>query len=318
MTAGTTSEDYNLKYFRHLSDNDEDYSWESPGWRAFFTGAARRTLEISGDVRTVLDVGCAKGLFVMALLDQGADARGFDISAASIADAPEEIRDRVWVSSATEPIAGRYDLVTCIEVFEHLSPEDAERAIDIICACTDKVLMSSTPEDFREPTHINVRTVAEWAAAFAARGFFRRTDIDTCFLTPWAIYLERADPTRRELVHQYETSLQPLRSEVGVKRQALLEASRTIAKLESERESDELLNEERDRYRALEHEVLRLRDHAITCEAMTGTARWERDRAMEVAAAARDELEAVKSSERWRVGGMMLSPVAAVKRRTGH
>ena len=317
MTTGTTSEYYSLKYFAHLSDGDEDYSWESAGWRAFFTGVAKRTLEIAGDVQTVLDVGCAKGLFVMALLEQGVDAKGFDLSEASIADAPEPVRDRVWVGSATEPIAGHYDLVTCIEVLEHMSPEDADRAIDVICGVTDKILMSSTPLDFTEPTHINVRPVAYWAAAFAARGFYRRMDADTGFLTPWAIYLERGHPTTRELVHRYEATLQPMRAELSEKRQGLLDASRTIARLESQQDTQEELEVERDRVRALEHELLRLRDHAIGCEAVAGTARYERDRALEMAATARDELDAVRASERWRVGGVLLSPVAAVKRRTG-
>jgi hypothetical protein len=200
---------------------------------------------------------------------------------------------------------------------EHLSPEDAKRAIDNICAATDRVLLSSTPGDFDEPTHVNVHPVADWVAAFATRGFFRRTDVDVTFLAPWAIYLERSPLQPRDVVHRYETYLYPLRLEVGVKRQSLLEATRQISQLEETSADSEHRAAERERVRELEHELLRLRDHAIGCEAVAGTARYERDRALEMAAVARDELDAVRASERWRVGGILLSPVAAVKRRTG-
>lgn len=306
--TATTSEDYNLRYFSHYSDTDEEYDWDSPGWRAFFTGIAKRTLEVTGPAARTLDVGCAKGFLVMAFLEQGSDAYGIDISETSIAAAPEPVRERVRVGSATEPFGARYDLITCTEVLEHLSPPDAELAIDNICAATDRIVLSSTPGDFDEPTHVNVHPVADWVAAFALRGFYRRTDIDMSFLAPWAIYFEQATLQPRDIVHRYETYLYPLRLEVGVKREALLEASRTISRLEDAK-GDE------DRVHALEHELLRLRDHAIACEATTATARLERDRALADVAATRAELAAVRMSERWRLGGLLLSPVAAVKRR---
>ena len=36
-----------------------------------------------------------------------------------------------------------------------MSPGDAQLAIDHMCAATDRVLFSSSPGDFNEPTHIN-------------------------------------------------------------------------------------------------------------------------------------------------------------------
>jgi hypothetical protein len=322
--AGTTSEDYSLQYFSHLSDSDEDYLWESPGWQGFFLGVARRTLAATGPAHRTLDVGCAKGFLVMAFLQQGCDAWGFDIAEAAIADAPEPVQQRVRVASSTEPFDGQFDLITCIEVLEHLSPEDAEVTIDNLCVATDRVVLSSTPHDFDEPTHINVHPLADWVAAFAARGFFRRTDVDMSFLTPWAVYFERATLTPRDVVHRYETLLYPLRLEVGVKRDALLEASRTIARMEADQELPTdaagrpltaALQQAEERIRVLEHDLLRLRDHAIACEAIVGTARLERDRAVHEAEVAREELQAVRASERWRLGGALLYPVAAVKRR---
>lgn len=320
-TGGTTAVDYSEAYYRHYSDTEEPYAWSSPEWRAFFIGVARRIVEATGPTGSVLDVGCAKGMLVQAFLSVGVPrAEGFDISPSAIADADPEVADRLRVGTATVPIEGRYDLITCVEVLEHLSPPDAAAAIDHMCAASDRLVISSTPHDFDEPTHVNVHPVADWAAELAGRGFYRRTDVDLSFLSPWAAYFEKApDLTRRDLVHRYETALWPLREEVGVKRQALLEAHRTLNAAEEQAaqhaDDSELVAQ-------LRHEVLRLRDHAIGAEAEVGTTRAELTRLRHEIAAAQQQLDEhsralreVLGSNRWKMGGAMLSPLATVKRR---
>ncbi len=102
--------------------------------------------------------------------------------------------------------------MSCIEVLEHMSPADAQVAIDNIAAVTDRLLFSSSPGDHDEPTHVNTRPTAQWAAWFAERGFFRRTDVDLSFLSPWAVLFERgeldaphADPALRAAVRPGST-----------------------------------------------------------------------------------------------------------------
>ena len=147
--------------------------------------------------------------------------------------AHEEVRDRLRVASATEPIDGRYDLITCIEVLEHMSPADAQAAIDNMCEASERVLFSSSPGDFDEPTHVNTHPTAAWAAWFAERGFFRRTDVNLEFLSAWAVLLR----TRRSR-HALRRGA-PLRglggaaltSEVHEKTTALLSAHRAMSDL---------------------------------------------------------------------------------------
>jgi 2-polyprenyl-3-methyl-5-hydroxy-6-metoxy-1,4-benzoquinol methylase len=55
------------------------------------------------------------------------------------------------------PFGKWFDLIVCIEVLEHIDPADADRAIRNIAAHSEDVLFSSTPFDYREPTHINAR-----------------------------------------------------------------------------------------------------------------------------------------------------------------
>ncbi|MDQ2755344.1 MAG: class I SAM-dependent methyltransferase [Actinomycetota bacterium] len=312
--SGTTALDYSEAYYQHYSDSDEPYAWSSPGWRSFFTHVASRIIATTGPADRVLDVGCAKGMLTQAFVAAGSQqAEGFDISQAAIDDADPDVSARLRVGSATSPIEGHYDLVTCIEVLEHMAPPDAAAAIDNICAVTDRAVISSTPGDFDEPTHVNVHPVADWAAEFAARGFFRRTDVDLSFLSPWAGYFERGNLTTRDVVHRYEGAMWPLREEVGVKRASLLDLHRQL----SQAEDGETVAQ-------LRHEILVLRDHAVGAEAEVGTARADLARAEAELHHLRAQLDTharrlhdVLTSNRWKLSGRVMDPVAKVKRRVG-
>ncbi len=274
--GGTTSEDYTDCYFTaaHLGGYD-DYRWENPQWQQFFANVADRIIAITNP-HTTLDVGCAKGLLVQALADRGVDAHGRDVSTHAIANAHEDVRDRLSVASATEPIEGRFDLITCLEVLEHMSPADAQAAIDNMCAASDRVLFSSSPGDFDEPTHVNTQPGPTWAAGFAERGFFRRTDVNLDFLTPWAVLFERADVDTRSLVHRYEAMVAPLNLQVREKTAALLSAHRSLSDLHDQVNElksgidgsvqEEMAGLRKEVLRA-QHDQLTVRDHIIGLEA---------------------------------------------------
>lgn len=276
---GTTSEDYGRCYYNeaHLGGYD-DYTWDNEKWRSFFMSVADRVIG-SINPRTVLDVGCARGLLVQAFAVQGVDARGMDISEHAIASAHEDVRERLVVASATEPIEGRYDLVSCIEVLEHLSPGDAQVAIDRMAEVTDRILFSSSPGDHDEPTHINTHPTEQWAAWFAERGFFRRADLDMGMIAPWSVVFERGEPTVRELAQRYEQLYSRTRTELVDKRAALLEAHRRIQMLREQLDERPVDTAEVDRLHAevvqIRHTVLVSRDHVIGLEAENG--RLQRD-----------------------------------------
>lgn len=272
--SGTTSEDYSACYYNeaHLGGYD-DYRWENPQWRQFFGMVAERILAAT-NATTVLDVGCARGLLVQALAEAGADSHGFDVSTHAIESAHADVRARLEVRSATAPIPDRYSLITCIEVLEHLSPADAQLAIDNMCAASDRILFSSSPGDHDEATHINTHPTVEWAQWFAERGFYRRVDVNLGFLSPWAALFEKGDLDLRSLVQRYESLLGPMSLEVHEKRAALLEAHRTISSLHDEvaeleeggRVPARLADLERE-VLAARHDQLTMRDHIIGYEA---------------------------------------------------
>jgi SAM-dependent methyltransferase len=182
-------------------------------WTQFFGTIAQR---IVTDLvpSSVLDAGCAIGMLVEALRERGVDAWGIDVSDWALEHLAPGAVGHCRLASIADPIEDRYDLITCIEVIEHISEPDASRAISNLCSATDRILLSSAPFDYAEPTHVNVRSPEDWAAAFAAHGFVRNLNFDASFVTPWAALYERTDATLPELVRSYERKLFRLNREV--------------------------------------------------------------------------------------------------------
>jgi len=161
-------------------------------------------------------------------------------------------------------------------VLDHLSPADAQLAIDHMCAASDRIVFSSSPIDHAEPTHINTQPAATWALWFAERGFYRRVDVNLDFLARWAVLYEKADVDLRTVVHRYESLLAPMSVELHEKRDALLAAHRTISGLhdESGQGADGNVADLHKRLADMDrevmdvrHEQLTMRDHIIGYEA---------------------------------------------------
>lgn len=201
------SEIYNAEYY-HSGCGPIPYE-EPEHWVNFFGMIADR---IVADIhpKTVLDAGCAMGYLVAALRDRGVEAYGIDISAYAISKVREDVRPFCKVGSLTEPLpAGlpdRYDLVVTIEVLEHLYAEDGRQAIRNLCQLTDKVLFTSTPDDFTEPTHVNVQQREYWCRAFFENGFMDDINYRPTYLTAHALLFRRSANIERQ-VEDYERNI---------------------------------------------------------------------------------------------------------------
>lgn len=214
MTAGLFDENY---YRRGCGERP--YRRE-PGWLAFFAGLAEQIARRLAP-RTVLDAGCAMGFLVEALRDRGIEADGVDISEYAIGQVRADVRPYCRVGSVLEPFPRRYDLITCIEVLEHLPAEAAEPAVANLCRHADDILFSSSPRDFTEATHFNVQPAEYWAELFARNGFARDVDFDAAFITPWAARFRRASEPWPRLVRAYERGFSRLAEENAELRAAL-------------------------------------------------------------------------------------------------
>jgi len=137
---------------------------------------------------------------VEALWDRGVEAHGIDVSPFAISQVRRDTQRYCVQGSIVQPLKGRYDLVTCIEVLEHLMPEEAEGAITNLAAVTDTILFAWSPSDLTEPTHFNVQPPIRWLNQFVAVGFLPDCTFDASFVAPHAILLRRHAPPREDLL----------------------------------------------------------------------------------------------------------------------
>jgi hypothetical protein len=245
---------------------------------------------------TSLDVGCAFGFLVEALRDRGVDASGTDVSEYAISQAGGSAVGHCRLESALEPIEGRYDLISCVEVVEHLTIEDGRTVLTNITAATDQLLLSTTPHDHAEPTHINVQPPEYWAEILAELGFFRDVDHDASYLTPWAGLFVRRDMTTSAMVKDYERSNVALREEAFALRHAVLEHHARIAAMQSEglprvAELEAALAVSQERVSEVERQLWIARDAAVGAEASKGALAAEM-------AAIRADLEASQAHQK--------------------
>ena len=227
----TPGEIYDQHYF-DTALGPVPYDRRHAQWTQFFGSIADH---IVADIkpRRVLDVGCAKGFLVEALRDRGVEAFGIDVSPYAIGEVRPDIKAYCRVGSAVEPFGGSYDLITCIEVLEHMTEGDGRAAIANICAAAGDLLFSSTPDDFDEPTHVNVRPQSWWIERFAEHGFQLAAEFDAGFVAAHAMRLRRgrASASPLDLLlgqrHQLLRELASLRIEQDGWRQRL-EADRRL------------------------------------------------------------------------------------------
>ncbi|HZR31482.1 MAG TPA: glycosyltransferase [Terriglobales bacterium] len=180
---------YGADYYAHHCGLPYDRS--EPHWFQFF-GKIADTIVQELRPNRVFDVGCAMGFLVEALRDRGVEAWGSDISGFAISRVRPDIRAYCRVGSATDLLDGNYDLITCIEVLEHLSEQEGVTAVRNMTSAADAVLFSSSPTDFAEATHSNVQPLLYWLKLFRDFGFAPDKKLDFSCVSPQAILLRKS------------------------------------------------------------------------------------------------------------------------------
>jgi SAM-dependent methyltransferase len=306
---------YGAYYYAH--DCGEPYE-RTDNWLAFFGAIADRIVRELRPKR-VLDAGCAKGFLVEELRKRGVEAFGIDVSEYAISKVHESVAGFCSMGSLTDPFDGRYDLITCVEVVEHMPATDAAVAISHMTDATDRLLLSTSPFDYAEPTHVNVQPPEQWSALLASRDFVRDLDYDATYLTPWASLYRRSDAPLPEIVRAYDRSWWRLRHEVHETRTRLVEIQNELEKLSAAAEGVDVrtLTDEREQLRK---EVLRLRDAAIGHEAELATAKGrveELSTQVERLASTEDRLNEVLGSTSWRLTQAAGAPLRKLRERRG-
>lgn len=128
--------------------------------------------------RRTLDVGCGVGVVLRAFAEKGVEAWGVEGAAAAIAISParERIRQVDLTKDAFPFPDAHFDLVTCIEVAEHLATEEPWMGEIARVLRPGGIFYLQTPNPWSkaarmDPTHVNVRSRYAWIRALRRRGF---------------------------------------------------------------------------------------------------------------------------------------------------
>jgi SAM-dependent methyltransferase len=112
---------------------------------------------------TAVDVGCGEGWLVRALESHGVDAVGVD---------GPWVFDVVQVDFAGDlPDLGGFDVVTCLEVAEHIPAERAEAFVGWLTGLAPLVFFSAAIPGQGGEGHVNEQWPAYWVDLFASHGF---------------------------------------------------------------------------------------------------------------------------------------------------
>jgi SAM-dependent methyltransferase len=144
---------------------------------------------------SIIDVGCGEGMWLKAAADRGVvDIVGVDgvpISRASCRFPYEKF----VCHDLSKPfnLGRKFDLAICLEVGEHLDPEDASTLVINITRHADTVLFSAACPDQPGQHHVNCQWPEYWQDIFNAFGF-RCTDT-----VRWSIWNDqRIEPWYRQ------------------------------------------------------------------------------------------------------------------------
>ena len=201
------NEIYNASYYGDYAGTDYK---DKKIWIPFFKMIADRVIA-DFKPETVLDAGCALGYLVESLRKGGVDAFGVDVSEYAINLTDSSIKDYCYVGDISrefpEKLRKKFDVITCIEVLEHLDEDEGRQAVKNICKHTDTVIFSSSPDDFEGEAHANVQKIEYWAKIFSENNFFKDLDYNATYIARQAVVFRRLDDDIPTIIYNYEKKL---------------------------------------------------------------------------------------------------------------
>ena len=166
-------------------DGIDDYAWlmrEVIRWESDQAEDLGKILIDMFNPRSVIDLGCATGSYLIPFRNNGVEILGIDgceIGGSYIDDDKNLVKvlednefERVdlrlpYVSKR------RYDLGLCIEVAEHIPEGCSCTLVDTCIACADTILFCAAPPGQYGHHHMNCRPKQDWINMFANRRYIK-------------------------------------------------------------------------------------------------------------------------------------------------
>lgn len=128
------------------------------------------------EVKSIVDIGCANGVFMQHFINLGYETEGYDIS-----DAAKKMAvidpDLIYTRDLRGYLIFRrqFDLCVAIEIIEHIEPEYTYAIIDNIKRSAPIAIV--TPGNQKERNHFNVQSPEWWIEQFNDSGMTLEDDL---------------------------------------------------------------------------------------------------------------------------------------------
>jgi len=124
---------------------------------------------IKDRLKTIIDIGCGDGKYTKKFNENGFECVGFDGSPLT----PELTNNLCKIMDFSEPVdIGKFDLVFCLEVGEHIPSQYEQTFIDNICRATkNDIVLSWAVEGQSGNGHVNCKNNDYVINEMSTRGF---------------------------------------------------------------------------------------------------------------------------------------------------
>jgi SAM-dependent methyltransferase len=195
MKANFDEKYYNEAYFHtadksyHEGGAEKKWGYKAGGWDGWYL--ILFSLRNIINFKTVLDVGCGCGSFVHECVKQSYNAHGCDFSSFAVSHPHGLAKGRLSQMDARELKYkdNSYDLVTCLDLMEHIYDEDVDKVLQEIRRVSKKFIVfnictndqleivfkpgQDVPEEYEGVAvsgHVNIRTRDYWLKKLEANG----------------------------------------------------------------------------------------------------------------------------------------------------
>ncbi len=158
--------DYDVDYFTQINDEEGEQ--------------ARRLADLliwKYRPKSIIDVGCATGLYLKPFMERGIRITGVDNAIDAIANEVLQVppKNILMRDITKQPVGKKADLTICLEVLEHIPAKGAKKAIKHISECSNVVIFSAAQPGQGGVGHINCQPKEYWEKLFGALDFHRDT-----------------------------------------------------------------------------------------------------------------------------------------------
>lgn len=137
--------------------------------------------------KCVVDVGCGTGALILAFRDHGCETFGLEYSPAGIAMCQKRGLNVKRFDLENEKLDDmtKYDVVTSMEVAEHLPEKSADTFVDLLCGLGDCIVFSAAHPGQGGSDHVNEQPQNYWIQKFEERGFSHQRNLSDSWKIQW-------------------------------------------------------------------------------------------------------------------------------------